>query len=82
MPPYLLLALLLGAIYGVLFHLWQGKRPRDLVLYLIGGALGFFLGQMAGHVTGLNFMPVGQVNLVEATLGSWAMLFLVHWLKI
>ncbi len=82
MPPYLLLSSLLGAVYGTLFHLWRGRRPHDLLIYFGAGILGFLLGQMLSNFIETNFFPIGPINLVEATVVSWIILFFVHWLRI
>ena len=82
MPPYLLLSLLMGTTYGVLFHLWRGKTIKDMLIYLLTGVIGFGLGQLLGGVMALDFMRVGPLHLIEASAVSWASLFLAHWLKI
>ena len=82
MPPYLLLSVLLGAIYGTLFHLWRGSKVRDLLIYVAAGILGFLLGQVLGSIIDLNFFTIGQLYPLEGTLLSWAGLLLIHWLKI
>ncbi len=81
MSPYLLLSLLLGAIYGTVFHLWQGKTWRDLALYLVTALFGFGLGQLIGNFMGLNIFPIGSLHLFEATLISGLMLFIIRWVK-
>lgn len=82
MPPYLLLAVLLGAVYGVLFHLWRGKTFRDLATFLGIGVVGFALGQGVGILLGFDQWLIGPLHVVEASLLSWGSLFLVQWLKI
>jgi uncharacterized membrane protein YeaQ/YmgE (transglycosylase-associated protein family) len=81
MPPYLLLSLLVGAVYGALFHLWWGKTLRGLLLYMLTGMIGFGLGQALGALLGFNVGLMGQIHSIEATLVSWGSLFLVRWLK-
>jgi uncharacterized membrane protein YfcA len=82
MPPFILLSFLFGAVYSVLFHLWRGKNLRDLVIYILAGVMGFFLGQGLGNVMGFDLFLIGPLHMVEATLTSWVSLFLVHWLKV
>lgn len=81
MPPYLLLAALLGATYGVLFHLWRGQTMRDGVIYLLTGIIGFMVGQFIGNLVGFNIFMVGSIHLMEATLVSWGALFFIRWFK-
>lgn len=82
MPPYILLATLIGAIYGTLFHLWRGRSPIDLPIYLLTGVIGFALGQALGDLIGIDIALIGTIHILEATLASWLSLFLIYWLKI
>lgn len=82
MPPYLLLSFLLGGIYGALFHFWQGKTIRDLVIYFLTGIIGFGLGQALGNLLELNIFLIGPLHIVEATFVSWLSLFIMKWLKV
>ena len=82
MPPYILLSLLVGGMYGVLFHLWRGKSIRDLIIYLLTGIIGFGLGQALAGFLGFNFMLLGPVHIVEATVIGWISLFVIQWLRI
>ncbi|MCK6627931.1 MAG: hypothetical protein L6R45_22480 [Anaerolineae bacterium] len=82
MAPYLLLSLLLGGAYGALFHLWRGKNIRELVIYFLTGIIGFGLGQAIGNLLGLNVFLIGPLHIVEATVMSWACLFVMQWLKV
>ncbi len=81
MPPYLLLSVLLGALNGTIFHLWRGKTFRDLIIYFLTGIIGFGVGQFLGGLLGFDFFQLGSVHIIEATLASWAGLFLIRWLK-
>ena len=82
MSPALLLSVLIASIYGALFHVWRGRSFRELPLYLIASGLGFALGQLVGNLIGLDIFVIGPIHIIEATLGSWAMLFIARWLKI
>jgi hypothetical protein len=82
MPPYLLLLLLLGATYGVFFHLWRGKLLRDLVIYILTGAIGIILGHTVGDLLGFSSLMIGPLHLIEASLVGWFSLFLIHWLRL
>jgi hypothetical protein len=82
MPPYLLLSFLLGGVYGALFHFWQGKTIRDLIIYFLTGIIGFGLGQALGNLLGLDVFLIGPVHIVEASVVSWLSLFLMKWVKV
>lgn len=82
MSPTLLLSALIASIYGALFHVWRGRSFRDLPLYLIASGLGFALGQLIANLIGLDIFTIGPIHIIEASLGSWAMLFIARWLKV
>ena len=82
MSPAILLSALIAGIYGALFHLWRGRTLRELPLYLIASGVGFALGQVVGNVIGLDLFALGPIHIVEASLGSWVMLFVARWLKV
>jgi hypothetical protein len=82
MPPYLLLSLLLGGLYGVLFHLWRGKTIRDLIIYFLTGIIGFFLGQGLANLLELDLFLIGPLHIIEATVVSGLSLWVMNWLKI
>ena len=82
MSPALLLSALIAGIYGTLFHLWRGRTLRELPLYLIASGVGFALGQSVGNLIGFDLFTVGPIHIIEASLGSWIMIFIARWLKI
>jgi hypothetical protein len=82
MSPGILLSALIAGIYGALFHLWRGRMLRELPLYLIASGIGFALGQLVGNLIGLDLLTIGPIHIVEASLGSWVMLFVARWLKV
>ena len=82
MSPALLLSALIAGMYGALFHLWRGRTLRELPLYLIASSVGFVLGQLVGNLVGLDLFTVGPIHIIEASLGSWIMIFIARWLKI
>ncbi|GIV80502.1 MAG: hypothetical protein KatS3mg050_4896 [Litorilinea sp.] len=70
-PPSLLLAALIAVGYASLFHLWGGRSVRDLLLYVVAAGVGFALGQLLGLATQVSFFQIGQLHLVEASIGAW-----------
>jgi hypothetical protein len=67
----LVLGFLLSTIYGALFHLIVGGRPRKLVLYVIASWVGFALGHFLGDLLGFELLKLGAIHLLAASLGSW-----------
>ena len=69
LSPGLLLGLLVSVGYAALFHLWRGRGLRDL--FIVASVLGFGVGQFVGAFTELPWLQIGEVHMVEATVGSW-----------
>lgn len=78
MMSYLSPSLMLGAFFWLgycsLAHLGGGRSFRDLVGYLVLGAIGFGMGQMVGMSTQSPFLQIGELHLFEASLGAWSLL--------
>jgi hypothetical protein len=51
-----------------------------LLRYLIAAWAGFAAGQVVGWLGGWEFLMLGQVHVLEGTLGSVLLMILVHWL--
>lgn len=76
-PPLVLsVALVLG--YGSLFHLWQGRTYRDLIIYIVAAGLGFGLGQVVGLLLNSQWFRIGQVHIAEASLLAWFALLIAR----
>ncbi len=69
--PPLVLSATLALGYGSLFHLWQGRTFRDLIVYVLAAGIGFGLGQGLGVLLNSQWLQIGQVHIVEATLMAW-----------
>ncbi len=80
LSPGLALCVLLATAYGAAFHLWRDGGYGMLVRYLLAAWGGFALGQLAGWLGGWEFAMVGQVHVLEGTLGSGVLLMIVRWL--
>lgn len=78
--PGLALAALLATAYGAAFHLWRDGGYGMLVRYLLAAWAGFALGQLAGWLGGWEIVTVGQVHVLEGTLGSGLLLTIIYWL--
>ncbi len=76
--PALVISLLLGVAYAAAFHFWRGRTVRDFFIYLAAALLGFGAGQLIGTFTQIGWLELGEVHVVEATIGAWTALFAVH----
>jgi len=79
--PALLIGILISTLYGAAFHLWRGGNLWRLLLYLVLGWLGFWLGQFIAMRVDWSFGNLGQLNLGMATLFSAIFLFGGYWLS-
>ena len=79
-------SLVLGAIYalliGSLFHVWRGGGMGRLLFYLVLSLMGGAAGQWLGSWLGLSLFPVGPLDLGLITLGSLVLLGLGYWLSL
>lgn len=76
--PTLLLAVLLAIGYASLFHLWTGRNLRDLLVYVVAAGVGVIIGQWIGSSLELNFLRIGQLHTLEATVAAILSLLLVR----
>jgi hypothetical protein len=76
--PALVLATLLGSLIGLAFYfLFGGKGDRLATCWALGVA-GFLIGHLAGSVYPLGSLLVGEVRILEGTLGSALALTAAH----
>ena len=81
MSPSVVLSLLLGSLYGLLWHACLGRRPLWLPINWALGIAGFFGGYAFAVVTGISVLSLGAIPLLEATAGAFLALALA-WLLI
>jgi hypothetical protein len=79
--PAIVLSLLLASLLAAVFLMWQGRPLRHLPIFWLASAAGFVAGQLAGEEAALATWVVGQVRIVEASLGSLLFLLVLTWLK-
>lgn len=80
--PAIIFGLLISTLYGAAFHLWRGGSAGRLVLYLVLGWAGFWLGQFIATQLGWTFVSLGTLHLGMATLLSAVFLFGGYWLSL
>jgi uncharacterized membrane protein YeaQ/YmgE (transglycosylase-associated protein family) len=79
--PALVFALLLASVYGVAFFFWQGRRLGDLLVFWLAAVLGFAAGQLIGARWGFLPISLGEIQIIEATLGAALFLTIAKWLR-
>jgi hypothetical protein len=82
LSPALALSALIASGYSFLFHFLWGRTFGQLARYWVVGLIGFGLGQLAATLTGWNLLVIGDVHLIEGTLGCWLALFVARALRV
>jgi uncharacterized membrane protein YeaQ/YmgE (transglycosylase-associated protein family) len=80
--PTLIFGILVSTLYGAAFHLWRGGSLGRLVLYLILGWMGFWIGHLLATNWDWTFLSVGSLRLGMATIGSLLFLLVGYWLSL
>ncbi len=80
--PSFFLGMVISTLMGAIFHLWKGGDLKRLILYLLLGWLGFWLGHLAGGFLGWHFLHIGPLNLGTAILVAVGILLLGYWLSL
>ena len=76
----LVLALLLSTAYGALFHFLIGGPTRRLLMYILVAWFGFIIGHFVGQVLNVEWLKLGPLYLLSASVGAWIALFGSWWL--
>jgi hypothetical protein len=77
----LVLGILLATVYGALFHFIFGGSLKMVFVYLIAAWIGFLAGQFVGDILNFEFLKLGKIHLVSASLGAWLALLGTWWLS-
>jgi hypothetical protein len=77
-PPAWILAVLLALLNVLVFRLVMGREGHSTLYFLPFGIFGFALGNLIGAWSRLPIPSVGDVRLVEASLGAWLLLTLAN----
>jgi uncharacterized membrane protein YeaQ/YmgE (transglycosylase-associated protein family) len=80
--PAILFGIIISTLYGSAFHFWRGGGIGRLVLYLIFGWIGFWLGHGLGSYFEFTFDMLGPIHLGSATVGSLVLLLFGYWLSL
>jgi hypothetical protein len=75
LPPWLVMAGLLGVIIGAACFMLVGRDLSRLAWYALVGLFAASLGQVVGvAVAAPNPIPIGDVNVLAASLGACALI--------
>jgi hypothetical protein len=80
--PIIILGIVVSTLYGAVFHLLKGGSLGRLVFYILLAWAGFWLGQYIATEMEISIYRFGTLNLIMATLFSFAFLFFGHWLSL
>ena len=78
--PTVLVFLLLGTAYALLFHLLGGRNIQHLILFWLMSILGFGIGFGVAGLLHLQWFVFGGVPVVESSIGALIMLLVARWL--
>ena len=81
MFPSLILSTLLSLLWATLWFAWRGHGWRDWLIDVLVALLGFGIGQTLGVALDLPVPTIGDVRVVEGTLGAWLALWLAQRLR-
>jgi hypothetical protein len=78
--PAAIFGIIASTLYGALFHLIRGGNLLRLVIYIILGWFGFWLGHFFAEFLSWEFLSVGPLHLGIATIFSWVFMLVGSWL--
>lgn len=78
LSPIVVVFLGLGTAYALLFHLWRGKNLQHLLLFWLVSVLGFGLGYLGATLWTAHPLILGGIPVVEASVGSLALLLVAR----
>jgi len=77
--PALLVSLLLAGVHAALFHLLRGQRVTELLRFGGVSVAGFLLGEGVARLLDLGSLMLGDVHLLQGSLGAWIGLLAIYW---
>ena len=78
LSPTVLVFLSCSTAYALLFHLWRGRNIQQLILFLLVSTLGFGLGYSLARLLHTHLFLLGDVPLVEASIGALLLLIVTQ----
>jgi len=79
LPPWLLLASLLGVINAAACFMLVGRHLSRVTWYALLGLFAASLAQVVATALALpNLLPIGDLNVVAASCGAWLVVLLAR----
>lgn len=75
--PTLIFGFILATLFGAVFHLVFGGDARRLALFLLAGWAGFGMGHVLGVILDINFLNIGTLRVLSASVSALVVLTLV-----
>jgi len=75
-----LLSFLFSTVLGLIFHVIVGGRGWRIIFFILLSWLGFILGNIIGGSIGWQWLNIGSIYSIPASLGSIITLLLGFWL--
>lgn len=68
--PMFMFGLLLASTYGLGAHLIVGGNVRFIIFAVLTATIGFSIGQAIAEIMAIQFLLVGQLNVVAGSVSS------------
>jgi hypothetical protein len=79
LPPWLVLASLLGVINAAACFMLVGRQLSRVTWYALLGLFAASLGQVVSTaLSAPNPLPIGDLNVLAASLGAWSIVLLAR----
>jgi hypothetical protein len=79
--PPMALGMVIATAYAVAFRAFLGGRSGKLLLLWIAALLGFWAGQSLPFTIAATGPRIGELRLVEASIGAFVLLLLARRLR-
>ena len=80
--PGIVFGSLIGALAGILLHLVVGGHPGKLILYLLFGVAGFWIGQIIAEIFDWTLLSYGSLHLGVAVPVCLLVTGFCYWLSL
>jgi len=79
--PSLVLGIFISLTIAVGFGFFRGSNPRQLLIYIVIGQLGFWFGHFFGQITNIIIFKTGPLLLGDGVLTEILFLLVSIWLS-